>query len=479
MFWSFSAGSADSAVNGYKMPFRDDTIAAIATPPGLGGIGVIKISGPSSEQIVGKIFRPLKQPRHFDSHRLYYGRIMDPSSGRAVDEVLVSMMRGPHTYTREDVAEINCHSGYAVLGRILLLVLGCGARHAEPGEFTKRAFLNGRIDLTQAEAVADVISAGTSEALELAAGHLAGTLRERLKAVKDALVDVLSSLEASIDFPDEDPRIVGGLDLAGQLEREALNPLSEIYASYEYGRVYREGVSVAIIGRPNVGKSSLLNALLEEERAIVTSVPGTTRDVIEESLNVRGIPVRVIDTAGLRESRDEIEEIGIRLTRRSMGRADLIIFVADGSMELTREDWDLCEEIRGRRFILVLNKMDLGLRVDPEGLRTALAPSDLVPISALEGRGIDRLKDAVFSAVVGGTADFACPKIVLNVRQHAVIGRALPLLSQAKRGLDAGTSPDITAIDIRDALDCMGELTGQTTPDDVLDRVFSRFCIGK
>lgn len=456
-----------------------DTIAAMATPVGLGGIGIIKISGPQSENIVRKIFRPHKPIDHFQSHHLYYGHIVDPSSGQVIDEILLSLMRSPHTYTREDVAEINCHSGYIVLQKSLSLVLSCGARLAHPGEFTKRAFLNGRIDLTQAEAVMESVAARTSQALKIATNQLMGRLYERVNPIKDCLLDVLVALEVAIDFPEEDVEIVRSEKLASRLENEVVKPIQDLLVSYEYGRVYREGVAVAITGKPNVGKSSLLNALLEEERAIVTAIPGTTRDIIEELLNVRGIPIKIVDTAGLREARDEIEGIGIKLTRKRIAEADLLLLIIDGSAELTEEDYQIYKDIQGQPFIAVVNKMDLGLTVDPAKLYELFAPKDLVVVSALRRTNMDELKEAIFTAVIRGGTDITNTTLVPNVRQQAALMRALPLILQAQKNLLEDSTPDIVAIDIQEALECLGEITGQTTPEDILDRIFSQFCIGK
>ncbi|MFH1147432.1 MAG: tRNA uridine-5-carboxymethylaminomethyl(34) synthesis GTPase MnmE [Pseudomonadota bacterium] len=457
---------------------HDDTIAAIATPAGAGGIGIVKISGPLSEEIVGKLFRTRRETLQLESHYLYYGHIIDPSTKGIVDEVLLSFMHKPDTYTREDIAEINCHGGYFVLQKILSLVLSCGARLAGPGEFTKRAFLNGRLDLTQAEAVIDVISARSSQSLNIAAGQVSGSLRDSMMALHDSLVDVLSFVEAAIDFPEEDIEILSGEHLVQRLEDTVIKPAEELIKSHEDGRVYREGASVAITGNPNVGKSSILNRLLDAERAIVTDIPGTTRDVIEETLNIHGISVRIVDTAGIREARDRIEEIGIKLTRESIERADLLLFVIDGSAPLRDEDRSIYHEIRHKPVIAVLNKMDLGLKVSPEQITGSFSAKEAVAVSALEGTNIENLRKAIFSALVGDIGDVD-GKIVPNARHYAVLSRLLAMIRQAVENLAREASPEVVAIDIREALECLDEITGRTTPDDILDRIFSRFCIGK
>lgn len=457
---------------------QDDTIAAIATPVGAGGVGIVKISGSLSKEIVLKLFRPCRKTIQLESHHLYYGHVIDPSTEEIVDEVLISIMHKPNTYTREDVAEINCHSGYFVLQKILSLVLSCGARLAGPGEFTKRAFLNGRMDLTQAEAVIDVISAGSSRSLDMAASQVSGSLRDRITAIHNSLVSVLSVLEVAIDFPEEDIEILDGEHLVQRLESEVMKPTEELIKSHEDGRVYREGASVAIIGNPNVGKSSLLNRLLETERAIVTDIPGTTRDIIEETLSIHGIPVRIIDTAGIREARDRIEEIGIKFTRQNIEKADLLLFVIDGSAPLGDEDRSIYREIRHKPAIAVLNKMDVGLKVFPDQVKRLFSPKEVVTISALEGTNIESLRKAIFSALIGQSGDVDW-KIVPNARHYAILSRLLVMICQAIENLGRGTSPDIVAIDIREALECLDEITGRTTPDDILDHIFSRFCIGK
>ncbi len=461
------------------MYHHGDTIAAIATPVGAGGVGIVKVSGPLSEDIVHKIFQPGKPIRHFQSHHLYYGHIVDPSNGEVIDEVLLSVMHAPRTYTRECVAEINCHSGYIILRKILSLVLTCGARLAEPGEFTKRAFLNGRIDLTQAEAVMESVAAKTSQALRMATAHLTGGLYDQVNNIRSRLIDIQAILEVAIDFPEEDVEIAEADKLASRLEQEVVDPIQRLLASYENGRVYREGVAVAIMGKPNVGKSSLLNALLEEERAIVTAIPGTTRDVIEELFNVGGIPIKIVDTAGLRNARDEIEGIGIKLTRKKIAEADILLLVINGNAELAPEDYEIYNDIQGKPCILVVNKMDLGIVIDLDRLRDFFRPMNLVVVSALQGTNMERLKEAIFSSIITGETDTTGATIIPNARQHAALERTLPIVLQAEKNLMERATPDIVAIDIQDALGCLGEITGQTTPEAVLDRVFSQFCIGK
>lgn len=457
----------------------DETIAAIATPVGPGGIGIIKISGTCTGNIIRRIFRPAKNSSCPPSHHLIYGNILDPVTSEIVDEVLLSFMKSPHTYTREDVAEINCHSGYIILQKILSIVLSCGARLAYPGEFTKRAFLNGRIDLTQAEAVIEVINAQTAQALRMANEQLRGVLFDKINNIRDCLVDTLSHIEVAIDFPEEDSQILRYEELTERLKQNACAPVAGLLASYGTGRVYREGASVALVGRPNVGKSSLLNALLQEQRAIVTDIPGTTRDIIEETVNVNGIPIRLIDTAGLRKAENKIEEIGIGLTRKSITNAELVLFLVDGSNPLTSEDYQELSGLEGKSLILVINKMDLGVILDPEVLKQEFSPNDLVIISALKNTNMNQLKECIFSSLIKHDSDFSTIGTVPNARHQAALVRSASILERIVSNMEDKISPDLLAVDMQEVLEILGEITGKTTPEDVLERIFTNFCIGK
>ena len=457
----------------------DDTVAAIATPAGVGGIGVVKISGPSAWAIGRRLFQPARVPETFCSHRLYHGHILEPQTGRPVDEVLTSFMRAPRTYTREDVVEINCHSGMAVLERILELVLRSGARLAEPGEFTRRAFLNGRIDLTQAEAVLDVIHSQTRRSLDLASEHLRGTLHLVITDLRTQLLQVLATVEAAIDFPDEEIETLEAAELAERLHTQVLDPVTGLLARYEEGRILREGLAVTIAGKPNVGKSRLLNTLLRCDRALVTPVPGTTRDVIEEGCSLRGIPLRLIDTAGLHEAETLVEQLGMELTRDRLARADLVLFVLDRSAPFTREDIRIHQELGDKPRIIVLNKADLDRHPDFAAVEGRFPGETILEISALRGDGIEGLKDAVFQTINSRRLDTETSVVAPNLRHKMCLEGTRDAVTRAIELAGGETSTVLVAIELQEALRHLGEIIGMTTAEEVLDQIFSRFCIGK
>ena len=455
-----------------------DTITAVATPSGPGGIGIVKTSGPQALSIAVSIFRSKAfDPRTLQSHRLYYGTIIDPRDGCPLDEALVAYMRAPSTYTGEDVVEINSHSGYAVLQHILDLCLHYGARLAEPGEFTRRAFLNGRIDLTQAEAVAGVIEARTAQGLKIATRHLNGQLGARLAEVKQALVEVRSDVEASIDFPD-DVEICSEADLHRKVS-EAAESILALIRSYTEGSLYCSGVQAVITGRPNVGKSSILNTLLGDERAIVTPLAGTTRDIIHETITVRGIPVTLYDTAGLRHSDDEIEKIGIDMTLSKISESDLVLFILDGSCDIDQLDRSIAEKLHSCSVIAVINKSDLPQRITPDIVKREFAFEHTVSVSALYHQGIDDLRDTVFHSLTNGCTSGNSDIMLCNTRHKSALEHTHSSLRDVLDGLGNGTSPELVSVDLQAALSSLGELTGETTTEDILDSIFSRFCIGK
>jgi tRNA modification GTPase len=456
-----------------------DTIAAISTPAGMGGIGIVRCSGPRAQAIAGQIFRSRKNSGPLLSHRFYLGEIIRPRDGTVLDEVLLVFMRQPKTYTREDVLEIHCHSGVLILQEILREVLESGVRLAEPGEFTKRAFLNGRIDLTQAEAVIDLIQSKTRQSLELANRQRSGKLAGEVRRIKESLLELLALLEAGIDFPEEDVPELSPPEAARRL-RDTRNDLDALLRTYEEGRIYREGIAAVIVGRPNVGKSSLLNCLLKEERAIVTAIPGTTRDVIEEVANIDGIPLRIMDTAGLRHARDAIEEEGIRRTRERLAQADLAIWVVDGSESLAGEDLDILPQVRPKKTLVAINKNDLPQCFSPEDLRGQIPEALLVSISALRGSGIEGLKKAIRTLVLDGRLESSSGETILsNLRHKRAIEVAREALSEALRSLEANLSFEFITLDVRGALEALGEIVGETTSEEVLDRIFDQFRIGK
>ncbi|HXZ35835.1 MAG TPA: tRNA uridine-5-carboxymethylaminomethyl(34) synthesis GTPase MnmE [Thermodesulfobacteriota bacterium] len=455
-----------------------DTIAAISTPLGVGGIGIVRLSGPQARQVFEKIFRRRGADGPLLSHHFYLGEVLHPQGRAVIDEVLAVFMEKPRTYTREDVVEIQAHSGILILQEILNAVLQSGARLAEPGEFTKRAFLNGRIDLTQAEAVIDLIRSKTRKSLEMANLQRQGRLGTEVRQVRDRLLDLLAQMEASIDFPeDEVPELSGEnihLQLQGALER-----LNSLLQTYEQGKVYREGVSAVIVGRPNVGKSSLLNALLREDRAIVTPFPGTTRDVIEEGVNVRGIFLKLMDTAGLHQTKDAVEGEGVRRTWDRLAQADLVIWVVDGSEPLTPDDLDILREVRDKRTVVAINKNDLPLRVNLQDLSGQMPGVPLIPVSALHHRRISHLEDAIRDRVLKGTSESSSEILLSNLRHKQALERAREGLERATEASRLKLSVEFLSVDLGAALQALGEVVGETTSEDLLERIFSRFCIGK
>ena len=455
-----------------------DTIAAISTPLGVGGIGIVRLSGPQARGILEKIFRRRGGDKPLRSHRFYLGEILRPRDQSAIDEVLAAFMEKPKTYTREDVAEIQAHGGPLILREILEAALRCGARPAGPGEFTRRAFLNGRIDLTQAEAVIDLIESKTRRSLDLANLQRRGRLGEEVKKIREGLADLLALLEAGIDFPEEEIPGLSGGDIQRRL-RGSREKLDALLRTYDEGKVYRQGIAAVIIGRPNVGKSSLLNALLREDRAIVTPVPGTTRDVIEETANVRGIPLRIMDTAGLRHGRDEVEVEGVKRTRDRLAQADLVIWVVDGSEPLAAEDLAILPEVRGRKSVVVLNKNDLPRRLNQRELADALPGVPLVAVSALRHSGIDLLEGAIRETVLDGPEDSSSEVLLSNLRHKQALEKAREGLERALEASAANLPPEFISVDLGQALRALGEIVGETTPEDILDRIFSQFCIGK
>lgn len=467
----------------------DSTIAAVATPAGTGGISIIRISGPRSISIAASIFQPAghagrgqTSPPSLASHRLYYGHIRDGGSGRTVDEVLVAVMRAPRSYTREDVVEINCHGGPAAVRAVLDLVLRKGARLADPGEFTRRAFLNGRIDLTQAEAVIDVINARTHHSLEIAAAQITGTFRRRIERIRSSLVEILVQNEAVIDFPEEED-VEKGLSGCSQIQilrQDAILPLAELLRNYHEGRAIREGFSAAIVGRPNVGKSSLMNRLLSNERAIVTPYPGTTRDAIEDELVIQGVLISLWDTAGLHESGDPVEAIGMQKTIDRAEQADLILFVLEAHRPLAAEDSAIYQKIASKPIVFVLNKIDLVDGCPPADIIPGdWIPSFRAPVSALTGLGIEALREMISKHVRGDGWLQAAAAIIPNLRQKVLLEGCQEAVEAAVAGLENRDSPELVDIHLRQALDRLDEILGNKVKAEIIDGIFSRFCIGK
>ena len=451
----------------------EDTIAALSTPLGEGGIGIVRLSGPEAITLAEAIFRPTNSEvalSQVPTHTLHHGFIV--SEGKRIDEVLVSVMRAPRTYTREDVVEINCHGGILATRAVLDLVLKHGARLAERGEFTKRAFLNGRISLDQAQAVLDVVRAKTRLGLEAAVEQLGGRFSDAITEIREGIGALLAQIEVEIDFPDVEAETGAILPVL----RELIDRLERLLFQAEQGRIVREGFTVAIIGRPNVGKSTLLNALLAEERAIVTAIPGTTRDTVEEEAAVGGIPVRLIDTAGLREPGDAVEEAGIERTETAIARADLLIIMLDRSTSLTAEDRRLLHRPWEKPTLLILNKSDLPQVIEP----TQLGPwKGVYEISAKHGTGVDRLSQGILDLFLSGKVQSWGAILLLDTWERDLLRRAKSTLGRAVEAVRAGHSADMIAEDLRSAYVVTGELQGIDVSEDVLEHIFSRFCVGK
>ncbi|BAU24163.1 tRNA modification GTPase TrmE [Caldimicrobium thiodismutans] len=460
--------------------YTEDTISAIATPPGRGAIGVIKISGEKSLEILRKIFKPFKPRLSFESHKFYYGFIIDPETERPVDEVLVVYMKAPFSYTREDVVEIHAHSGYVNLRKILELVLKEGARPAQPGEFTLRAFLNGRIDLAQAEAIEEIISAKSERALKLALNNLSGRLSEKINTLKERLLYALAQVESAIDFPEEDLEIMNPQELSQLIKREIIPEIEKLINSYEEGKIYREGINLVICGKPNVGKSSLMNALLREERAIVTPIPGTTRDFLEEEAYLQGLPVKLIDTAGLRETEDPVEKIGVERAFQKLKEADLVLFLVDVSEEPTMEIKHLYQRIQAYPHLVVFNKIDLIPNYLEEWRKTFFKyGGELIEISVKKELNLDLLTQRIYEKIVSKRAT-AVSEVMPNLRQKTSLEKAKRHLEDALKELQKREPlPELVSIELRSAIGNLSEIIGEITTEDLLSEIFSRFCIGK
>ena len=454
--------------------YRADTIAAVATPPGEGGVALVRLSGPDAERIGREVL--VRKDTRWESHRLYYGRVMDPGRGAVVDEVMFAFLRQPRSYTGEDTVEFHCHGGPYVVRQVLGLVLARGARHAEPGEFTKRAFLNGRLDLTQAEAVLDLIRARTDKAAGVALGQMEGGLSQEVRTLREQLVDTLVQVEAAIDFPEEEIELLRQAELAGKVAG-VVDRIAVLIDSYEWGRLIREGVRVCIVGRPNVGKSSLMNALLGVDRAIVTATPGTTRDFIEEAVNLDGLPVVLWDTAGIRGGTEGVEQVGIDVTLERLEESEGCLLVLDGSAPLTHEDVEVMQRVRDKQGLVVVNKSDLGQRLAPADVSETLPRLEQVKVSALTSQGLDELRTALRGCFLDSSKESEI--VVTNVRHKAALERARSSLSEVQRAMEQGMPPDIVAVDLQEARDDLEEIIGAVTNDDILERIFSQFCIGK
>lgn len=458
----------------------DDTITAIATALGEAGISIIRISGPEAINVLDGIFRSKKgiSIKEYPQRKMVYGHISDKERNKVLDEVLVVYMKAPYTYTKEDIVEINCHGGIVPTRNILHLVLKNGVRMAEPGEFTKRAFLNGRIDLAQAEAVMDLISAKTDKGFDVALSQLEGNLSKNVKKLREIILETLAHLHVSIDYTEEDIQEITYSQLLSNMET-IKDEIERLLKTSETGKIIREGLNTVIIGKPNVGKSSLLNALLRESRAIVTDVPGTTRDVIEEYLSIKGIPLKIVDTAGIRDTEDLVEKIGVERSKEFFNRGDLIILVLDASEDLTKEDMEIIEHIKHRKAIVLLNKTDLPQRVDEKKLEGLLPNQRVIKISILEEKGLDEIEDEIVNMVYGGNIKSRDSSFITNVRHKSSLEKALKSISDGIEAANQNLPYDLIEVDIKDCYDFLGEITGDTVDDDIVDKIFSNFCLGK
>lgn len=458
-----------------------DTIAAIATPLNPSGIGIIRLSGNQSIEIVDNLFISNIKGKKLSkvlTHTLNYGKIMDSDNGKIIDEVLVSVMKKPNSYTKEDVVEINCHGGIVVMKKVITLLLKQGIRLAEPGEFTKRAFLNGRIDLSQAEAVMDIINSKTEMALESSVNQLNGTIKREIEEIKFLVLDIIAHIEASIDYPEYDIDELTEENLLISINKIKTNIVS-LLTSYDNGRMIREGIKTVIVGKPNVGKSSLLNALLRDQRAIVTDIPGTTRDILEEYMNIHGIPLRLIDTAGIRATEDIVEQIGVNRAKDKISEADLVIFMVDASESITEEDIKIFDLINEKRTIVLLNKIDLNPKIDIDKIKEYIKDTIIIPVSVKNLHGIEILENEIRNMFEIGNINFNDNIYITNVRHKNALDKALTSLDEIIKSVNDGMPIDCLAIDLKNVYDSIGELTGDSVKDDLIEQIFSNFCLGK
>jgi len=460
------------------MIHEQDTIAAISTPAGYSGIGIVRLSGEKALDIAERVFQPKtdKGFEEFPNRCMIYGNIQD-ENGQAIDEVLLVKMKAPNTYTKEDVVEINCHGGMVSVQKILYRLIEKGARLAEPGEFTKRAFLNGRIDLTQAEAVIDVINAKTERSLKLSMNQLEGSLSHLLKGLREKLVEILAHIEAGIDYPEYDIETMS-IETVRSKGYEIKKEIEQLIQKAQSGRILKEGIKTAIIGKPNVGKSSLMNALLGQQRAIVTEIEGTTRDTIEEVINIKGIALNIIDTAGIRETEDLIERIGIDKTKEILAQSDFVLTILDGGKILDENDKTLLHLSEGKNGIVIINKIDQEQRIDKKEIEKR-TPFPIHEISAMEDRGIEELKDIIYHMISTEEIENESYELVSNMRHIRLLEEALQSLTEGLSGIDAGIEYELFSVDIKEAWDKLGKITGETVSDTIIDEILSRFCLGK
>ena len=456
-----------------------DTITSISTPMGEGAIGIVRLSGPQAVEIADKLYKGKHLLNDVPSHTINYGHIIDPESKEVIEEVMVSVLRAPKTFTREDIIEINCHGGILTINRVLELTMTYGARMAEPGEFTKRAFLNGRIDLSQAEAVMDFIRSKTDRASKVAMNQIEGRLSDLIKKQRQSILEILAQVEVNIDYPEYDDVEDATTEFLLEQSKEIKQEINRLLDTGAQGKIMREGLSTVIVGKPNVGKSSMLNNLIQDNKAIVTEVAGTTRDVLEEYVNVRGVPLRLVDTAGIRETEDIVEKIGVERSRKALSQADLILFVLNNNEALTQEDYTLYEVVKNEDVIVIVNKMDLEQNIDINEVKDMIGDTPLIQTSMLKQEGIDELEIQIRDLFFGGEVQNQDMTYVSNSRHISLLKQARQTIQDAIDAAESGVPMDMVQIDLTRTWEILGEIIGETASDELIDQLFSQFCVGK
>ncbi|HBG9353340.1 TPA: tRNA uridine-5-carboxymethylaminomethyl(34) synthesis GTPase MnmE [Staphylococcus aureus] len=456
-----------------------DTITSISTPMGEGAIGIVRLSGPQAVEIADKLYKGKHLLNDVPSHTINYGHIIDPESKEVIEEVMVSVLRAPKTFTREDIIEINCHGGILTINRVLELTMTYGARMAEPGEFTKRAFLNGRIDLSQAEAVMDFIRSKTDRASKVAMNQIEGRLSDLIKKQRQSILEILAQVEVNIDYPEYDDVEDATTGFLLEQSKEIKQEINRLLDTGAQGKIMREGLSTVIVGKPNVGKSSMLNNLIQDNKAIVTEVAGTTRDVLEEYVNVRGVPLRLVDTAGIRETEDIVEKIGVERSRKALSQADLILFVLNNNEALTQEDYTLYEVVKNEDVIVIVNKMDLEQNIDINEVKDMIGDTPLIQTSMLKQEGIDELEIQIRDLFFGGEVQNQDMTYVSNSRHISLLKQARQTIQDAIDAAESGVPMDMVQIDLTRTWEILGDIIGETASDELIDQLFSQFCLGK
>ncbi|WAE41763.1 tRNA uridine-5-carboxymethylaminomethyl(34) synthesis GTPase MnmE [Staphylococcus pasteuri] len=456
-----------------------DTITSISTPMGEGAIGIVRLSGPQAIEIGDKLYKGKKKLAEVDSHTINYGHIIDPDTNETVEEVMISVLRAPKTFTREDIIEINCHGGILTINRILELTMTHGARIAEPGEYTKRAFLNGRIDLSQAEAVMDFIRSKTDRASKVAMNQIEGRLSDLIKRQRQSILEILAQVEVNIDYPEYDDVEDATTEFLLQQSKRIKQEINQLLETGAQGKIMREGLSTVIVGRPNVGKSSMLNNLIQDNKAIVTEVAGTTRDVLEEYVNVRGVPLRLVDTAGIRDTEDIVEKIGVERSRKALSQADLILFVLNNNEALTEDDQTLYDVVKNEDVIVIINKTDLETNLDINEVKEMIGDTPLIQTSMLKQEGIDELEIQIRDLFFGGDVQNQDMTYVSNSRHISLLKQARQSIQDAIDAVESGIPMDMVQIDLTRTWEILGEIIGESASDELIDQLFSQFCLGK